>query len=553
MLNAEAARVRAVNEELIAEIAAEEEKTKFLSTTAENFAFENPMSRLGRSPKTPASKNGLIPINTPRNGEDKNQSPWSGTNPMILMNAKRQAEAKLKLEEISAETKAVLDENENKSKDLIAAKSQRDLLIHAIAAEEEMALTLQDRAAEIMTERSLRSSIAVEESKALSLLSGATISSRDRFQAATAMFETEKLRAEAAEESRLEMSAALVIARERNAQLLASLTAEEARTLELQVANMEAIKERTSITAMSEMTSKRLTAALNDTRAEIAEKERQLEIQGMKARRLTASIRDNDDAISVVSESISPTSSSPKRPASERAWMPRRSEKEKASLEDFRDDSDSENSCKTPNGGDDIPSSNLLRKLFKPTSINTNATTIPGREMLKSPVRSPVNQRSSSMKMDFVPNMKNNFKVNKDEPKGATAMENEAKMIAEKIRNKRDAIRTAVDGILNSPRVVTPRAVLTPLSMLSCDTSISSDQDGTATENITGCNSRAEKSDGLDDDDENTFPMSRLDHSIPFKLTSHSLVSSPLVVPIVLHAIICIKFTTLTHPQYHPI
>ena len=505
LLNAEAARVRAINEDLIAEIAAEERKTAGLSTTAESFSFENPM---GRSKGKASFRRG-----DSSKGADESKSDSASEVALSLKaDLLRDAETKQRAQALADEIALVMEENELRAKDLAAARSQRELLVHAIAAEEEMALSLQDRAAEVMVERSLRSNIAIEEEKALSLLSGATASSRDRFEAATAMFESEKARALVAEKNRLEASEALAKARERNDRLLATLTAEEERGAALQKAAAQAIlanKERASTAAMTEKTAMKLTAALNERRIEIAEKERQLEIQTEKARRLTLNVKDVDDAMSTVSGSVSPSSLSPKK-KSDRGWM---TNNEKAGLEDFRDDSDSGESNKSPLGADDSARSSLLKKLFKPPSaLNVHAAVMPSKEML----RSPAHLRPMG-KTDVIPmNQSILTRGGKaDAPRIATAMENEAKIVAEKIRSKRDAIRNAVDGILTSSRP--PTVPPSPAPLTSCGSSISS-MGGTAKTFF----AFAEKTEpAVDDDDESVLG--------PLKAASQSLVRERLL------------------------
>ena len=165
----------------------------------------------------------------------------------------------------------------------------------AINAEEERALSLQDRAAEIMEEKALRFSVAAEEERALALLAEATNSSRDHFVAASALYEAEKNRAESAERDRMAASAALAKAKELNDQLLASLTAEEQRTIVLQAAvaaAQQGNRDKAAAVSLSEQTSLVMSANHNNLRAEIAEKEKQMEIQDGRLERLTAQLKD---------------------------------------------------------------------------------------------------------------------------------------------------------------------------------------------------------------------------------------------------------------------
>ena len=451
LLNAEAARVRGLNEDLAALIAAEEKKTVELKIAAGTFSFENPMNRShGKSPKGPVTKPS---VDMKGAEETKSGSVAEKERKAELENQTRllalTAEEKQKGIALAAAVAEVLGDNDLKASDLAAALRERELLMDAINAEEDRALSLQDRAAEIMEEKALRCSVAAEEERALALLAEATNSSREHFMAASALYEAEKGRAEVAERERVDASEALAKAKERNDQLSASLAAEEQKTIALQAAvaaAQQANRDKAAAASLTEKTTQVISANLDKARAEIAEKEKQLEIQGGKSLRLSAALKDvsgSEDMSSLVSGSLSPLESP----------RDRKGKGLSVKLEDFENDSGgSDNSqrrrpslksIRSPCSDTVPPSSSSFRGAGRTPSSPHPMSGFFGASEMRSP-------RSSFIQVDKIPFTKPTLgRVPKsEEPRVMTALENEAKIVAERIRSKRDAIRTAVDGSL---------------------------------------------------------------------------------------------------------
>ena len=291
------------------------------------------------------------------------------------------------------------------------------------------------------------------------------------------------------------------MARARNEELLALLKVEEDRAIALLAAAAalaEANRLKAAALALTEEAAQSMSANLNKTRAEIIEAERQLEIEDEKARRLAAALRDLSlsEDLSCIG-SLSPMDS----PVCSRGKGLKQPK-----MDDFDNDSGSENSQYPTNSmksvmspiSDTVPPSIPFKKLF-PTrsgSLPPNSVIVPIVHPLL--IRSPTRQYPV---VDKIP-------INKpplgrgqrpEEPRKLTAMENEAKIVAERIRSKRDAIRNAVDGSLAS-REVSPIQSPVPFSSSG---SVSSLEHGEAT--------------NQDEDDDLSLG--------PFKAASESLVS----------------------------
>jgi hypothetical protein len=398
LLMAEFSRISSLNEELIAEIAAEEEKGNGLRNSDEDFTFVNPMMRSSGA-AAGMKKKKADPIGMVKGGKLGRAD--EAVTAADALRAEEEAKGKALAEQISE----VLEDNAAKAFDLVAALNHRDLLVEAITAEEELSSILQERAADAMEERSLRCIVALEEERALELLIEASKESRDRFKAAAAMFEIEKERAEEAERARVQISDATASAVMQNALLSASLSLEGQKTAELESSVAQAVHARSPVASNPQGDAAILTISMEGIRANSAE---------MKSPSASA-------ALSPMSGSATP-----RRWGKEFNWH---------------------QVDKTP--GDMDGNSKSPVKTMTTTSPKDSprpASAMTGRESLRSSSGSPRLTR-----MDVIPAEQKGLSRGSKaaEPRVISSMENEAKTAADKMHNKRNAIRNAVNQALD--------------------------------------------------------------------------------------------------------
>jgi hypothetical protein len=398
LLMAEFFRIRSLNEELIAEIAAEEEKGNGLRNSDEDFTFVNPMMRSSGA-AAGMKKKTADPIGIVKRGKlDRAVEVATAADAL-------RAEEEGKGKALAKQIAEVLEDNAAKAFDLVAALNHRDLLIEAITAEEELSFILQDRAADAMEERSLRCVVALEEERALELLIEASKESRDRFEAAAAMFEIEKERAEEAERARLQISDAIASAVRQNALLSASLSLEGQKTVELESSVAQAVHARSPVASYPQGDAAALTISMEGIRANSAE---------MKSHSASAA--------------LSPMSGSA---------TPRRWGKEFNWHQGDKTPADMDGNSKSPI---------MTMTATSPKDSPRPASAMTGREGLRSSLESPRLTR-----MDVIPAEQKGLSRGSKaaEPRVISSMENEAKTAADKMHNKRNAIRNAVNQALD--------------------------------------------------------------------------------------------------------
>ena len=504
MLTAEVTRIRSQNEDLIVKIAAEGEKENGYRRSNEDFFFENPMKRLSGFKKFVKKA-------------ERSKEAEIGEAVVVATTADvlQRVEEERKGNALAAQIAEVLEGNASKASDLVAALTQRDLLVVAIAAEEELSFILQDRAVEVMEERSLRGIIALEEEKALELLIEASQESRDRFEAAAVLFEIEKSRAEAAEQSRVQISDAIASAVVQNALLSASLSLEGQKTIELQNSVAQAIYVRSSISSSYHGATEALTISIKEIKGKNTERNNSLAVAA----------EDTDFTVSPLSGS---GTVSPKKWGKETIWQ-------QVGMLNPDIDIDMDSISKSPTMAIRI---NFTKDISRPSPTMAMV----GRGSLQSSSESPRLPR-----MDVIPaeqkSLSKGYKATDPKMKITSTMDNEAKMVADKMHNKRNAIRNAVNQALQPSQGLSKDITPPTNSIISSGSSTLSALDDTTVESTEAL---------IDDSDQCSQSSSRIaSHDLVSLLFCPLSIVTPSDLISVRRFLFCILPSFSIHPSIH--